>query len=104
MSEDEVTKLFGKKPDFECGYQSYGIWYYRAPGPFTGRFDKIKLESGATVQSLSDLPNVYDHVQLAFDSQGRLHAYTWIGETSTVELKNRSVRGSDFAKLSPSDF
>jgi len=98
--------LFGTNPDFDCCYKSFEIWYYRAPDwlGLAGDFDDVELERGATVQSLDDLPDVYDHVQLAFDNQGRLHAYTWIGETYTVETKNGSVNGSHFAELSPSDF
>jgi len=104
MTQDEVRELFGTNPDFDCRYKSFEIWYYRAPDWHAGDFDDVELERGATVQSLDDLPDVYDHVQLAFDNQGRLHAYTWIGETYTVETKNGSVNGSHFAELSPSDF
>jgi hypothetical protein len=108
MPRDEVRNLFGPKPDFDCRYKSYEIWYYRAPQSVlmddAGSFDDVVLERGATVQSLADLPDVFDHVQLAFDPNGRLHAYTWIGETYTVESTSRSVQGSHFSRLSPSDF
>ena len=104
MTQDDVRELFGRHPEFDCRYTSFEIWYYRSPGFFTGDLDDVELNRGATVQSLDDLPDVYDHVQLAFDSQGALHAYTWIGESYTVESKNGSVRGSHFAKLSPCDF
>lgn len=104
MSKDDVRALFGRDPDFDCRYKSYEIWYYRAPGFFADKFDNVKLSRGATVPSLRDLPDVYDHVQLAFDAQGRLHAYTWIGESYTVQSKNGSACGSHLAKLPPSDF
>ncbi|MFO7901875.1 MAG: hypothetical protein R6U98_04380 [Pirellulaceae bacterium] len=104
MTQDDVREVFGRGPDFDCRYKSSQIWYYRAPGFFAGDFEDVELSRGATVQSLDDLPDVYDHVQLAFGTQGNLHAYTWIGESYTVESKNGSVGGSHFAKLSPSDF
>jgi hypothetical protein len=108
MSQDDVRKLFGPEIEFACRYKSSDIWYYRAPNlPFfdlAGDFKNSNIERGATVPTLNDLPNVYDHVQLAFDAGGRLHAYTWIGETYTVESTNRSVPGSHFKELSPSDF
>ena len=102
---DDVRELLGPTPDFDCHYKSSQIWYYRPPaGWFTSNFDEVELERGATVQSLEDLPDVYDHVQLAFDVNGRLHAYTWIGESYTVESTNGSVKGSHFSKLASSDF
>jgi len=104
MTQSDVRELFGRRPDFDCRYTSFEIWYCRAPGFFTGSLDGVGLDRGATVQSLDDLPDIYDHVQLAFDRQGALHAYTWIGESYTVESKNSSVRGSHFTKLSPCDF
>ena len=105
MTQDDVRELLGPTPDFDCHYKSSQIWYYRPPaGWFTSNFDEVELERGATVQSLEDLPDVYDHVQLAFDVNGRLHAYTWIGESYTVESTNGSVKGSHFSKLASSDF
>jgi hypothetical protein len=104
MTEDAVRGVFGPTPDFDCRYKSSWIWYYRGPGFFTGDFEDVELERGATVQSLDDLPDVYDHVQLAFDSEGRLHAYTWIGEAYTVESTSGSVSGSHFRELPDSDF
>jgi len=96
--------MFGREPDFECRYKSYEIWYYRSPCPFARDFDEVELERGAAVASLGDLPDVYDCVQLAFDSSGRLHAYTWIGESYTVQTNSRVVKGSHLSRLSPSDF
>jgi hypothetical protein len=104
MTQDEVQELFGPRLDFECRYKSYQIWYYRAPDFLAGDFDEVRLQRGEELPSLDDLPDVYDHVQLAFDANGRVHAYTWIGETYTVEAKNGSVRGSSFSRLSSSDF
>ena len=104
MTQDDVRKLFGTVPDFDCRCKSSQIWYFSAPGFFTGNFEDVDLRRGATVQSLDDLPDVYDHVQLAFDASGRLHAFTWIGETYTVESKSGSVSGSRFSELSSSDF
>jgi hypothetical protein len=104
MTENDVRELLGATPDFECRYRSYRIWYYRVPDFLAGDFDEVQLDRGVTVSSLADLPDVYDHIQLAIDASGRLHAFTWIGESYTVESMNGSVRGSHFSRLSPSDF
>lgn len=103
MTQDDIRELFGPTPDFDCRYKSYEIWYYRSPDLFfTLKFDDIGLKRGEMVQSLDDLPDVYDHVQFAFDTNGRLHAYTWIGESCTVQCVNGPVEGSHFSKLAPS--
>jgi hypothetical protein len=106
MTQDDVQELFGHPPDFDCRYKSYQIWYFRhpAPSPFTDEFDRVELKRGTTVQSADDLPNTYNWVQCAFDADGRLYAYTWIGETYTVECTKGSVKGSHLSKLAPSDF
>jgi hypothetical protein len=106
MTRDRIQQLLGRTPDFDCRYKSYQIWYYRhpAPSPFTDEFDKVELKRGATVQSAADLPNAYNWVQCAFDVDGRLYAYTWIGETYTVECTKGSVKGSHLSKLPASDF
>ena len=101
---DDVRHLFGSKPDFDCRYRSYEIWYYRSPNAsVVYNFDGVGLECGARVQSLADLPDVYDYVQLAFDANGHLHAYTWIGESYTIERANGPAKGSHF-KLAPESF
>ena len=62
MTQDDVRELFGRHPDFDCRYTSFEVWYYRCPGFFTGNLDDVELNRGATVQSLDDLPDIYDHV------------------------------------------
>jgi outer membrane protein assembly factor BamE (lipoprotein component of BamABCDE complex) len=104
MTQSEVRTLFGRSPDFDCRFQSSEIWYYRSPGIFSSGWEGVELDRGGTAQTLDELPVVYDHVQLAFDAEGVLHAYTWIGETYTVESKKGPVSGSRFTVLSPNDF
>ncbi len=104
MTQDGVRELFGPTPEFDCRFKSSQIWYYRAPGYFSGNFDDVKINRGAMVENLEDLPDVYNYVQFAFDAEGRLHAFTWIGESYTVESTSGSVRGSHFAKRSPAEF
>jgi len=93
--------MFGQEPDYYCRFGRSEIWYYAAPGTFTGDFPADTPESGATYERLSELPDVYDHVQMAFDENANLTAYTWIGETYTVEYRGGSVRGTHFRLLPP---
>ena len=110
MSKTQVQNLFDREPDFECRLGSSDIWYIRAPDSLAEDFfvkaDRAKagIPSGSTVKSTSELPDMYDHVQLAFDSNDRLHAFTWIGETHTVESTNGSMPGSHFKVLAESTF
>ena len=104
MSQQEVRNLFGKKPDFDCRLGSSEIWYFQGPDDLAGSFDDVDLVRGSTVQTKNDLPDVYDHIQLAFDSGGHLFAYTWIGETYTVESTDGSASGSNLNKLPDSAF
>jgi hypothetical protein len=104
MTQDDVRKLFWQTPDFDCRFKSSQIWYYGRKYSFSSNPDDLEIERGAMVQSLDEIPWIYGHVQLAFDSTGRLHAYTWNGEFSTVESISGSVKGTDISILSPSDF
>ena len=104
MSKNKVRALFSAEPEFECRLRSSDIWYIRAPDDLAGNFENVDIQSGSNVNSTSELPDVYDHVQLAFDSEDRLHAFTWIGETYTVESTTGSTRGSHFNLLPDSNF
>lgn len=104
MSKSQVRDLFDRKPDFECKLRSSDIWYIRAPDFLAGDFSDINDPSGSTFKTTNELPDVYDHVQLAFDSDDRLHAFTWIGETYTVESRIGSTPGSHFNVLADSSF
>ncbi len=101
MSKTEVQVLFGNTPDYACRFSKSEIWYYRAPGWFTRAFPENTPERGTLYQNIADLPDVYDHVQLAFDSNSQLTAFTWIGESYTVESGSGSVKGSHLKNLKP---
>ena len=100
MPRSNVQALFGQQPDYDCRFGRSEIWYYAAPG-FTADFPADTPEAGVTYESLNELPDVYDYVQIAFDANGNVAAYTWIGETYTVEYWGGSVRGSHFRLLPP---
>jgi hypothetical protein len=99
MPRSEVQTLFGPEPDYHCRFGHSEICYYAHPGKFTGRFPADTLEAGSLYRDVSKLPDVYDHVQIAFDENGNLAAFTWIGETYTVEYLGGSVRGTHFKLL-----
>lgn len=100
MPQSEVQAVFGQEPDYHCRFDRSEIWYFAAPGMFTPEFPAGTPEPGATYGSLRELPDVYDHVQVAFDENGKSVAYTWIGETYTVEYRGGSVTGT-YLKLLP---
>jgi len=104
MSKTEVRALFGLELAYECKLRSSDIWYIQAPDFLADDFSEIDDPSGTTFSSTAQLPDVYDHVQLAFDSADQLHAFTWVGETYTVESTTGSTSGSHFNVLADSEF
>jgi hypothetical protein len=101
MSLSEVQRLFGPTPVYHCRTGGSVIWYFAGPGSFNRKFPEDSPEAGSLLSDATQLPNVYDHVQIAFDANDRLSAFTWIGETYTVEYSGGSVRGSHFKLLPP---
>lgn len=95
----QVQQAFGLPPDFRWHYKASEIWYYRSHGPFVPNRECVELQNGAAIGSLSELPDAYGYVQLAFDSTGRLCAYTWIGESYNVTYEGGSVPGSHLSKI-----
>ncbi len=104
MSKSQVRRLFNRGPDYECKLRSSDIWYVGAPDFLAGDFSDVTDPPGSIFNSTKQLPDVYDHVQLAFDSDDRLHAFTWIGETYTIESTTGSISGSHFKLLSDASF
>ena len=101
MSASEVQTLFGVEPDYHCRFGHSEIWYYARHGRFTGKFPAGTPDAGSLYRDVTKLPDVYDNVQIAFDENGNLAAYTWIGETFTVEYWGGSVQGTHFKLLPP---
>ena len=108
MSTDQTLDLLGTEPEFVCYYQSSLIMYFRSPPnpflDFSGSIDTNRYAYGMRVGALADIPSPYDYVTLAFDTNDNLHAYTWIGETYTVETTKGSFKGSEFSELEPLQF
>ncbi len=101
MPRSDVQAMFGQEPDYYCRFGRSEIWYYAGPGLFTADFPADTPENGANYENLNELPDVYDYVQIAFDENGNVVAYTWIGETYTVEYRGGSVEGTHFRLLPP---
>ncbi|MCU0713854.1 MAG: hypothetical protein MUC43_17485 [Pirellula sp.] len=99
MSKSDVQHLFGVKPAYHCMLGEYEIWYIRDSGFFTKDFPEEVREPGAKHQSASDLPDAFGYVQLAFDRDDNLFAFTWIGETFSVESVAGTAKGSHFKQL-----
>lgn len=104
MTQNDVRQLFGEKQDFSCRLGSSEIWYYSRPGFLTGTFDEMKFARGTIVQSADELPYAYANVQLAFDAEGLLHAFTWNGETRSVASTSGMVGGDHLKYLVNTDF
>ncbi len=101
MPKSAVQTLFGSTPTYDCILGEYDVWYYRDHGMFTRDFPATIPKRGSKFKTASDLPDTFGYLQLAFDKDEKLYAYTWIGETYTVESKVGSVNGTHF-KLLPS--
>lgn len=99
MSKSDVQHLFAVQPAYHCMLREYEIWYIRDSGFFTRDFPENVPELGVAYQSASDLPDTFGYVQLAFDRDDKLFAFTWIGETYYVESRAGKISGSHFKKL-----
>jgi len=107
MSLAEVQRLYGVEAEFEASYGEFSILYYRPPMrgfmDFTGSIDTGKYELGMEAGSVAELPEPYNFIVVAI-RDGRLHAYTWIGETFAVVTVDGSFRGSKFSDVPESVF
>ena len=101
MTISEVEGILKSPLDHVYKYDDFSIHYYRSPSVLIREPTKISENdmSGKNIGNLGDLPDIYGYYQLAFDSNGVLCAYTWIGETYTVESMTGSVKGSHLSKL-----
>lgn len=98
-----VLKMMDIPPKYEYRYESFRILYFQPPpDPLWNPPDPVIANYGAgqVVSNLDELPNIYDYVQLAFDSNDLLCAFTWIGESYAVESVSGPVKGAHLAKLS----
>lgn len=105
MANEDVNRFFGKSPEYSCTFKSYRICYYLAPSPFGGTRnpDLSHLPDGA-VASASELPYIYAAVQVAFDADGKLAAFTRNGETHVIVTTGGEVPGSSLEQLDEAFF
>jgi hypothetical protein len=101
MSMRDVINIMGRQPDYEYSYKSCMVAYFVAPPDRWGHKAAVKdYKPKSSVRRLSDLPDLYDSMQMAFNSNRVLIAYSRIGESYTIEMANRRpVKGSQFAEI-----
>ena len=104
LSKDQIESIFDNKPDYRCRYKDYEIWYFAKRGPFVPPIPQDKYEPNYLYQSSDQLPDVYGYVTIAFDRTNKVYAYTWIGETYTVDFVGGSVKGTHFSLIPPETF
>lgn len=95
-----VEAIFGEDPEYACTYKSYEVWYLSGQSLFSRPFPHDEYAHNQQFDHADQLPNPYGYVMIAFNHSGQVHAYTWIGETHTVEYQGGSVEGSHL-KLAP---
>lgn len=88
-----------QKPDGFVNYKTYRILYFWGISPFATR--KALPEE---VSTLSDLPFVYDAIQIVLDVEGRVVAKAWCGETTTIQTIKGSFKGSSLHQLTKTNF
>lgn len=104
QTKQQVEAVFERRPDYRCLFENSEIWYYSPVSTFPVDMGSNALPNGARYRELRDLPDVYDNVQLAFDRNGALHAYTHIGEELHVTSTRGPVKGSHFKVLARTSF
>lgn len=102
MSRHDVLDTLRASPVYDYRYGAFRILYIRPPrgALYEGPEPIVKgYVPGAVVHDLHELPNIYNHIQLAFDSEDLLCAFTWIGESYYIKSNSGDVRGAHFSKL-----
>lgn len=97
MARDDVLTLFSSSPRFPIKYKEFEILYISTTSVRSP--EGINLDSPKSVSSLSDLPDTYGYIQIAFDQKARLIAYSWIGESYYVFFTGGKVKGSSLSDL-----
>ena len=100
----QVEELLGRQPDHVFLFKTSEIWYCQAWSDLTTHDLSENFASSVAISSLTELPDSYNYVQLAFGSDGQLFAYTWIGEDPFVHAVAGDVEGSFLGKLSEDQF
>ena len=100
----EVVALFGRRPDHTFLLRSSEIWYFRKPDDRTARVIANASSDPKRIESPRKLPDAYNHVQIAFDAQGKVFAFTWVGEDPEIHSTNGSIKGSNLGLLEESAF
>lgn len=104
MPKSRVQQLFGTTPTYAYSLNAFDIWYYKSKGIHKLNGPVDVPVSGSRFQSADDLPDLYDYVTIAFDENEKVHAFTWIGETYTVESVDGPVNGTHFKLLPKKTF
>ncbi len=104
MSRSEVDRLLLAPAAYVCKYRGYRVHYYlRQDGLVLGLLSTgIPKDMPKEVADVSNLPNMYAAVQVAFSGEDRVAAFTWNGETTQVIAANGTrVPGSHLGILDP---
>ena len=102
MSRAEVDRLLLAPAAYICKYRSDRVHYYfREEGMVFGVLSGgLPKELPGEVTDISRLPNLYAAVQVAFSSDDRVLAFTWIGETfNVVAADGTKVPGTNIGLL-----
>jgi hypothetical protein len=99
MSTALVQATFKRGPDYTYRVGKSTVWYLAAPQAFSRPAAILVPANGSMLPNAASLPDTYDYVTLAFDTNNKLIAFTWIGETYTVEYVGGSSNGTHFRLL-----
>ncbi|OHE79046.1 MAG: hypothetical protein A2107_14305 [Verrucomicrobia bacterium GWF2_62_7] len=100
MTFSQVQAVFGRSPDYVCGFNNGRIAYYAR-----GCFPEKKLNPQllpTSVQATNKIPYIYGSGQCLFNSHGVLSAYTCCGEELNIHTSKGGFHGSDLSQISNS--
>jgi hypothetical protein len=81
------------RPDLRVKYGKYSVLYF-------GVSTSAKAKPfPAEVKSLSELPFVYDAIQIMVDVNGIVEAKGWCGETTSISTRHGVYKGSSLNEL-----
>lgn len=115
QSHHEVTEIFGREPDLTCEIGNSQVDCFLGnpyPGADTCFWVMTKegdvrlddLSSKYVCDSPKDLPYAYAGVQVLIGPEGKVEAYTHMGEEVAIHTADGDVSGDEFSKLDASFF
>jgi len=98
ITEEQAIALFGKEPALKLPFWENTILYFEDP-MFENYPSHYTQYQKKEITEISEIPDVYAAVQLLFNKDGGLVAYTRNGETQTIRTITGEYPGDNLNSI-----